>query len=107
MLSVPQEFLGQSNELRYEELSVAAGAHSVLHSRALQRLNTSTQFLHASSHDARTQTPPLGVCPPSEGATIAAGVPNGKAVTFDHTAHLAPVEDPERTATELRNFFLA
>ena len=47
------------------------------------------------------------VCPPSEGATIAAGVPNGKAVTFSHTAHLAPVEDPERTATELRNFFLA
>lgn len=47
------------------------------------------------------------VCPPSEGATIAAGVPHGKAVTFNHTAHLAPVEDPERTASELRTFFLA
>lgn len=47
------------------------------------------------------------VCPASGGAEIAAGVPQGKAVVFDNTAHLAPVEEPERTAAELREFFLA
>lgn len=47
------------------------------------------------------------VCPPSGGALIAAGVPQGKAVVFESTAHLAPVEEPERTAAELRAFFAA
>lgn len=46
------------------------------------------------------------VCPPSEGSAIAAGVPHGIAVVFENVAHLAPVEDPERTAAELRAFFL-
>ena len=45
------------------------------------------------------------VCPASGGAEIAAGVPQGKAVVFENTAHLAPIEEPERTAAELRNFF--
>ncbi len=60
----------------------------------------------------RVSTPVLAIngahdaaCPPSGGAEIAAGVPQGKAVVFDNTAHLAPVEEPERTAAELRTFF--
>ncbi|MFC0582794.1 alpha/beta fold hydrolase [Micrococcoides hystricis] len=46
------------------------------------------------------------VCPPSGGEVIAAGVPQGKALVFENTAHLAPVEEPMRTADELRTFFL-